>query len=89
MDGQNKNNFNSRVLSTKNTPWRELKFLQQEEFKELSDVDKQKLKNSLAGNHFIQPFYVWEDPTGILYCLDGKHRIQILEELVNEGVIVV
>jgi len=86
MDGQNGIDFNSRVLATKDIDWRALKFLQQEEFKDLSDVDRQKLKNSLTGNQFIQPFYVWEDPTGILYCLDGKHRIQILNELVTDGV---
>ena len=34
---------------------------------------------------FTQPFYVWEDETGTLWCLDGKHRTILLEELILEG----
>ena len=51
----------------------------------MADADRQKLKNSLISNQFIQPFYVWLDPTGVFYCLDGKHRYDVLRELAAEG----
>jgi len=76
----------SRVLYTKFIKWRELKFIQSDDFKELSDIDKKKLKASLVANQFIQAFYVWEDTNGDQYCLDGKHRTILLEELEREGV---
>ena len=76
----------SRVLKTENINWRELAFIQQDNFKELSSEDMNKLKASLVTNNFIQPFYVWEDADGIRYCLDGKHRTKAQEELISEGV---
>lgn len=44
-----------------------------------------KLKNSLKNNDFIDPFKVWQSEEGI-YCLDGKHRIDALQSLAEEGV---
>lgn len=77
----------SRVIKTENINWRELKFIQQENFKEISKDDMHSIKASLVANNFAQPFYVWEDESnGIIYCLDGKHRVLALEELINEGV---
>lgn len=76
----------SRVLKTENIDWRELAFIQQDNFKELSVEDMHKLKSSLVNNNFIQPFYVWEDTDGVRYCLDGKHRTLAQEELISEGV---
>lgn len=77
----------SAVIKTEPIAWRSLQFLQQDNFKDLSDTAKQKLKNSLLANQFSQPFYVWQDPkTDTLYCLDGKHRSTILEECITEGV---
>lgn len=78
--------LNSRILYTQNIKWRDLKFLQQDTFKDLSDIDKQRLKNSLVGNQFLQPFYVWKDQDESNYCLDGKHRTILLEELISDGV---
>lgn len=76
----------SRVLKTELIEWRKLKFIQQESFKELSPQAKERLKTSILSNNFTQPFYVWEDPsTGDIYCLDGKHRTDILEILASEG----
>ena len=86
MSENHKNIINSKILKSSDIIWRELKFLQQNEFKEWGNVDKQRLKNSLVANQFIQPFYVWEDTDGTHYCLDGKHRTLGLEELVSEGV---
>lgn len=77
----------SSVIKTEPIAWRSLQFLQQDNFKDLSDTSKQKLKTSLLANQFSQPFYVWQDPkTDTLYCLDGKHRSMILEEFITEGV---
>lgn len=80
--------INSRIQKTDLVAWRTLSYLQQDDFKELSTEDRTKLKTSLVANHFIQPFYVWLSPDGILYCLDGRHRTLILEELVEEGAVV-
>jgi DNA modification methylase len=66
--------------------WRKLAFLQAETFKNLNDESKAKLKASVISNDFSQPFYVWQDCDGTIYCLDGKHRSLILEELIADGV---
>lgn len=77
----------SRVLKTEPTAWKSFRYIQQETFKDWSPEAKTKLKNSIAANNFTQPFYVWLDPsTGEVYCLDGRHRTLILEELITEGV---
>jgi hypothetical protein len=76
----------SRVLKTELVNWREFNFIQQEDFKDLSATAKAKLTASIVSNDFTQPFYVWLDPkTDLLYCLDGKHRTMILEELAGDG----
>jgi hypothetical protein len=75
----------SRVLKTDDINWRELKFIQQSNFKDISKEDMHSIKSSLLSNSFAQPFYVWEDNEGSLYCLDGKHRTLALEELISEG----
>lgn len=74
-----------RVLGLRSVNWRQLQFIQSDDFKDLPAEAKHKLKASLVSNSFVQPFYVWEDPAGTLYCLDGKHRTLMLEELLNEG----
>ncbi len=74
-----------RILKTEEINWRELQFIQQDDFKEIPEEARLKLKASLVGNNFIQPFYVWQSDDGILYCLDGKHRTMFLEELIKEG----
>lgn len=77
----------SRVIKTENINWRELKFIQQSNFKDISKEDMHAIKASLIANQFAQPFYVWEDDAdGSVYCLDGKHRTLALEELLNENV---
>lgn len=87
MTKPTKNNivFN-RIGKTEPIDWRQLQFLQQETFKDLSEAARGKLKASIIANNFTQPFYVWAEPhTGTLFCLDGKHRTMILEELSTEG----
>lgn len=80
------NVITSKILKTDDIKWKDLKFLQHDEFKELSNSDKQKLKNSLISNAFVQPFYVWQSSNGDMYCLDGKHRTLLLQELIAEGI---
>lgn len=76
----------SRVLKTKDINWRELQFIQQPNFKDISVDDMHAIKASLLSNNFAQPFYVWEDESDMsVYCLDGKHRTLALEELIKEG----
>jgi DNA modification methylase len=79
-------NVESRVLELRKINWRELQFIQANDFKDLPDDEKTRLKASMVGNNFVDPFKVWEDDEGILWCLDGKHRIVILQELDKEGI---
>ncbi len=87
-DAKSFNVLSSKVIKTENVNWNDLKFLQNDDFKSLSIADKQKLKSSLVANQFIQPFYVWQDKDDTLYCLDGKHRTILLQELVTDGIAV-
>jgi hypothetical protein len=76
----------SKVLGTYPVSWKDLQFIQQEEFKELPQEARAKLKASILTNQFTEPFKVWKDPESeIIYCLDGKHRSIILHELMSEG----
>lgn len=78
--------LSSRVLKTENANWRDFKFIQQEGFKDLESDAAHRLKASILANNFTQPFYVWEDPdNGTIFCLDGKHRTLMLEQLIKEG----
>lgn len=77
--------ISSRILKTAPIKWRELVFLQDDNFKEwISDGDV-KLHESLKKYQFIDPFKVWEN-NGQLYCLDGKHRYMDLVSLIEKGV---
>ncbi len=81
-----KKSIGVRILKTEYINWRELQFIQQDNFKDIPDDAKHKLKASLVSNDFVQPFFVWQDPeTSIIYCLDGRHRTIFLEELIVEG----
>lgn len=76
----------SRIVETKPFPWKSLQFIQQEEFKELPKSAREKLKASILENQFSDPFKVWHDKASdVVYCLDGKHRTLILEELIKDG----
>lgn len=73
-----------RIIKTESIRWKDLKFIQQDNFKEwVNDGDK-KLMESLLKYQFIDPFKVWENE-GILYCLDGKHRFLDLESITKSG----
>jgi DNA modification methylase len=75
----------SKVIDTKPINWRYLKFLQQDDFKGWTADAKNRLKESITANHFSQPFYVWQDMDGTIWCLDGRHRFLILNELIADG----
>jgi hypothetical protein len=76
----------SRILKTESVEWKKLHFIQQEGFKDFSAKDRARLKQSILNNDFIQPFYVWEAPDGIIYCLDGFHRVADLKEIESENI---
>lgn len=78
------NKLSSRVLKTELVNWKNLQFIQDDSFKDISDDALTRLKTSILSNHFTQPFYVWESD-GIIYCLDGFHRCKGLRELENEN----
>lgn len=74
----------SKIIKTELISWKELQFIQHEEFKEwISEGDK-KLLNSLLRYQFIDPFKVWQDGK-ILWCLDGFHRFSDLKNANKSG----
>lgn len=76
----------SRIIETKSILWRDLHFLQDDTFKEISQEERAKLRASILDRGFVDPFFVWLDPkSGIMFCLDGKHRTDELELLVTDG----
>lgn len=77
--------LSSRIVGNTHVSWRDLKFIQQDDFKEWTVTEKEKLKASLKHNRFAMPFFVWYNGVDY-YCLDGKHRTIVLEELEAEGV---
>lgn len=74
----------SRVLKTEPILWKNLKFIQDDNFKEWIDKGDKKLVNSLLKYQFVDPFKVWEHD-GEIYCLDGKHRTLDLQKLIALG----
>lgn len=78
------NAIQSRVIKTEPINWRELQFIQQDNFKEWISNGDEKLIESILKYQFIDPFKVWEHE-GVLYCLDGKHRYLDLEKVSKSG----
>jgi DNA modification methylase len=77
----------SKVLKQGPVLWHDLEFIQEPDFKELSKKDYEKLKQSILQQGFIDPLKVWHDKkSGTLYCLDGKHRQLVLQQLEKDGV---
>ncbi|MGN6438185.1 MAG: DNA modification methylase [Agriterribacter sp.] len=78
--------LSSRVIKTELVSWKDFHFVQNDNLKELGETERSRLKSSILADNFIQPFYVWQDPTdNVIYCLDGRHRSLILNELISEG----
>jgi len=74
----------SRIIKTDLIKWRELKFIQQENFKEWVTNGSEKLIESILKYQFIAPFMVWQHD-GVNYCLDGRHRFMDLEKVAVSG----
>lgn len=74
----------SRVLKTELINWRELQFIQQDNFKEWVNNGSEKLIESILKYQFIDPFKVWQH-NGVNYCLDGRHRFLDLEKVIESG----
>lgn len=74
----------SRILKTEPVRWKDLKFIQQENFKEWHNNGDQKLQQSILKYQFVDPFKVWESE-GVLYCLDGRHRFLDLTSIEASG----
>lgn len=68
----------SKIIKTEPIKWRDLHFLQQDNFKEWTNNGDKKLLESILKYQFIDPFKVWQH-NGINYCLDGKHRFLDLD----------
>lgn len=64
--------------------WKDFKFIQHDKFKKLSKEAHDKLFNSIVNNNFVESFKVWQSGKD-LYCLDGFHRIRVLNELIEKG----
>lgn len=77
----------SRVVKTELVNWRELQFIQQENFKEWINNGDVKLLESILKYQFIDPFKVWEHE-GVIYCLDGRHRYLDLVKVSESGALV-
>lgn len=74
----------SRIIKTEPIHWRELQFIQQENFKEWVNNGAEKLVESILKYQFIAPFMVWHNE-GVNYCLDGRHRFLDLEKVSLSG----
>lgn len=74
----------SRIIKTEPIKWRELEFIQQENFKEWFEDGDTKLIESILKYQFVDPFKVWEHENKI-YCLDGRHRFLDLIEVEKKG----
>jgi hypothetical protein len=76
----------SRVVRSEHVDWRTFEFLQGDSFKELSKEAYERLKASVLGNGFLEPFKVWQPKRSkTLYCLDGFHRCKVLAAMEQEG----
>jgi hypothetical protein len=71
-----------RIKKSIKIDWQKIKPLQPENVK--LPYNTQHLKKSLLKYGFSLPFYVWESE-GEYYCIDGHHRLDVLNELIAEG----
>ena len=72
-----------RVIHSKKIDWKQIQTLQPDNFK--VPEQQEVLKKSLLANGFVSPFCVWQDLEGIIWSIDGVHRIKALTELQEQG----
>lgn len=75
----------NRVLKTELVEWRKLVELQPKNFKELTTINYEKLKQSILKENFVMSFTVWQSKDTV-YIIDGHHRYKVLDLLEKEGV---
>lgn len=75
----------SRIVKSIPVKWRELRILQPSSLKSFTDRSLEALKKSMLENDFVCTFQVWQDSDGVIWVLDGTHRIKVLEALEAEG----
>lgn len=78
------NEIKDKILKSELVSWKELKFIQQDKFKELTKEASSKLRQSIIKNDFVESFKVWQSGND-LFCLDGFHRIKVFKELEKES----
>jgi DNA modification methylase len=71
-----------RIKQSIKLEWQKIKALQPDGIK--LPYNTAHLKKSLLKYGFSLPFYVWESE-GEYYCIDGHHRLDVLNELIAEG----
>lgn len=74
----------NRIVKSELADWHEFKFLQPQNFKDISMEAHNKLKASIRNNQFVEPFKAWQNGKDT-YCLDGFHRCKVMAELESEG----
>lgn len=72
--------INSRIIKTELIKWRDLDFIQQENFKEWINGGDTKLIESILKYQFIDAFRVWEHD-GKLFCLDADPELRRMREV--------
>jgi len=72
-----------RVIKSEKIDWKQIQTLQPDNFK--LPEQQEVLKKSLLANGFVSPFCVWQDPKGVIWSIDGVHRIKALTELQEQG----
>ena len=77
-------NIESIIVKMERIDWRDVPWLQPDEFKEISKERFEKLKASIKQKGFAMPFLVWDSPKGPT-ILDGVHRKRAMLELAEEG----
>jgi hypothetical protein len=76
--------IDNKILKSERVKWKDFKFIQNKNFKELTSEAFLKIKNSIMKNGFVESFKVW-DNNGEIYCLDGYHRCLALEDFEKFG----
>lgn len=77
------NQIKNKILKSELVSWKDLKFIQQDKFKELTKESYSRLRQSIVNNDFVESFKVWQSGND-LFCLDGFHRIKVFKELIKE-----
>lgn len=81
---QNTKTIRERIIKIEKFPWSKFKFIQPQDFKEMSVDGYARLKKSIIKRGFSESFKAWEH-NGEVFCLDGFGRVKVLEDLAKWG----